>query len=54
MFKFISCLDNYGVVLLLDFVSFDHWCTDVYLVWRKPNRNAGAFLHNLRNDQFLH
>ncbi len=28
----------------------DHWCTDLYLVWRKPNRNAAAFLHNLRND----
>ncbi|EFX85138.1 hypothetical protein DAPPUDRAFT_238160 [Daphnia pulex] len=21
----------------------DHWCTDVFLVWRLPNRNAAAF-----------
>jgi hypothetical protein len=32
----------------------DCWCSDVSLVWRKPNRNAAAFLLNLRNDQFLH
>jgi hypothetical protein len=27
MFKFISCLDNYGVVLLLGFVSLMWWST---------------------------
>jgi hypothetical protein len=32
----------------------DRWFSDVSLVWRKHNRNAAAFLHNLRNDQFLH
>ncbi|XP_046653241.1 uncharacterized protein LOC124343801 [Daphnia pulicaria] len=34
----------------------DHWCTDVFLVWRIPNRNAAALLpkSNLRNDQLLH
>jgi hypothetical protein len=58
MFKFIYCLDIYGVVLLLCllFVDWwvDRWCSDASLVRRKPNRNAGFFLHNLRNDQFLH
>ncbi|XP_046631879.1 uncharacterized protein LOC124311431 [Daphnia pulicaria] len=32
----------------------NRWCSDVSLVWRKPNCNAATFLHNLRNDQFLH
>ncbi|XP_046631996.1 uncharacterized protein LOC124311511 [Daphnia pulicaria] len=34
----------------------DHWCTDVFLVGRVPNRNTAALLpkSNLRNDQFLH
>ncbi|XP_046646148.1 uncharacterized protein LOC124336399 isoform X2 [Daphnia pulicaria] len=34
----------------------DHWCTDVFLLWRILNRTATALLHNnnLRNDQLLH
>ncbi len=34
----------------------DHWCTDVFLVWLLPNRNAAALLlkSNLSNDQLLH
>jgi hypothetical protein len=59
MFPFIYCLVNYGVVLLLGVVAIvdgwvDCWCSDVSLVWRKPNRNAAAFLLNLSNDQFMH
>jgi hypothetical protein len=57
MFKCIYCLVNYGVVLLLGVVSLMAGSTTgvlMSLVWWKPNRNAAAFLHNLRNDQFLH
>ncbi|EFX84787.1 hypothetical protein DAPPUDRAFT_238135 [Daphnia pulex] len=40
---------NYGVVLLLGVSSL----TDVSLVWRKPNRNAAASLHDndIRNSR---
>jgi hypothetical protein len=52
-----NCLANYGVVLLLCVDGWvDHWCTDVFLVWRIPYRNAAALLpkSDLRNDQLLH
>jgi hypothetical protein len=34
----------------------DHWCTEVSWVWRMPNRNAAALLHNnnIRNNQLLY
>jgi hypothetical protein len=37
MFKFVNCLVNCGVVLLLCVDGWvDHWCTDVSLRWRIP------------------
>ena len=53
MLKYFYCLVNPPVGCIVD-GWVDHWCSDVSLLWRKPNRNAAAFLHNLRNDQFLH
>jgi hypothetical protein len=52
LFSELWCRAPVGCCILDGWV--DCWCSDVSLVWRKPNRNAAAFLHNLRNDQLLY